>query len=107
MSAEVTSLNFQFLSAYDVQFVRLAALAERYFRDDPNTCLIKLAADATSVRQLTDRLDQAILAKAFRGELVPQDPTDEPAEKLLERIRAERGAAPARRGRGRAQGGVM
>ena len=35
-----------------------------------------------------DKLTQSILAKAFRGELVPQDPNDEPAEKLLERIRA-------------------
>ncbi|MFT4628279.1 MAG: type I restriction enzyme S subunit [Myxococcota bacterium] len=40
-------------------------------------------------------LDQAILAKAFRGELVPQDPTDEPASVLLDRIRAEREANPA------------
>lgn len=37
-----------------------------------------------------DKLTQSILAKAFRGELVPQDPNDEPAEKLLERIKAER-----------------
>jgi type I restriction enzyme S subunit len=36
------------------------------------------------------QLDQSILAKAFRGELVPQDPNDEPASVLLERIRAER-----------------
>ena len=35
-----------------------------------------------------DKLTQSILAKAFRGELVPQDPNDEPADKLLERIRA-------------------
>jgi type I restriction enzyme, S subunit len=36
-----------------------------------------------------DQLDQSILAKAFRGELVPQDPNDEPASALLERIRSE------------------
>ena len=34
-----------------------------------------------------DRLTQSILAKAFRGELVPQDPADEPAAALLARIR--------------------
>lgn len=46
-------------------------------------------------------LDQSIFAKAFRGELVPQDPSDEPASVLLERIRTERAAVgPApRRGR--------
>ncbi|MCT7952947.1 restriction endonuclease subunit S [Ancylothrix sp. C2] len=37
-----------------------------------------------------DQLNQSILAKAFRGELVPQDPNDEPASVLLERIRAGR-----------------
>jgi type I restriction enzyme S subunit len=30
------------------------------------------------------------LAKAFRGELVAQDPNDEPASVLLERIKAEK-----------------
>lgn len=37
-----------------------------------------------------DKLTQSILAKAFRGELVPQDPNDEPASKLLERIKAKK-----------------
>jgi type I restriction enzyme S subunit len=37
-----------------------------------------------------DNLSQSVLAKAFRGELVPQDPNDEPAEKLLERIMEEK-----------------
>jgi type I restriction enzyme S subunit len=35
-------------------------------------------------------LRAAILERAFRGELVPQDPADEPAEALLARIRATR-----------------
>ncbi|TQL24905.1 hypothetical protein FBY55_1880 [Zymomonas mobilis] len=59
-----------------------------------------LAADAASARKLIDHLDQSMLAKAFKGELVPQDPADEPASALLDRIRAERAAAPkAKRGR--------
>jgi type I restriction enzyme, S subunit len=36
-------------------------------------------------------LEQSILERVFRGELVPQDPNDEPASVLLERIRAQRG----------------
>jgi type I restriction enzyme S subunit len=36
------------------------------------------------------RLRQSILKTTFEGKLVPQDPTDEPAEKLLERIKAEK-----------------
>ncbi len=42
-----------------------------------------------AAKKRVDKLTQSILVKAFRGELVPQDPNDEPAEKLLERIRAE------------------
>ncbi|HEY8067225.1 MAG TPA: hypothetical protein VIF40_21235, partial [Methylosinus sp.] len=59
----------------------------------------RIAAEAASARALLDRLDQAILAKAFRGDLVPQDPSDEPAEKLLEKIKAARAAPPARKAR--------
>jgi len=44
----------------------------------------------TEAKKHTDRLTQSLLAKAFRGELVPQDPNDEPASELLKRIQAER-----------------
>lgn len=46
------------------------------------------------------KLNQSVLAKAFRGELVPQDPNDEPASELLARIKAGRTATgtPSRRG---------
>jgi type I restriction enzyme S subunit len=49
------------------------------------------------------RLRQSILKRAFEGRLVPQDPSDEPAERLLERIRVEKAkrAAGQPRGRGR------
>jgi hypothetical protein len=52
--------------------------------------LDRLASEKGSAAALLDRLDRAILAKAFRGELVPQDPNDEPASVLLERVRASR-----------------
>ena len=60
----------------------------------------QLEAKVATAQARIDRLTQSILAKAFRGELVPQDPNDEPASVLLERIQAQRAAAPkAKRGR--------
>jgi type I restriction enzyme S subunit len=67
----------------------------------------QLEARLNAARKVVDRLTPALLAKAFRGELVPQDPNDEPASVLLERIRAARQAEagagkPSRRGRPKA-----
>jgi type I restriction enzyme R subunit len=78
MAPEIVSQNFQFLTAYDRQFVRLTALAERYFRDDPNTSLIKL-------RQFGELLAQEIAARV--GLFSSQD---EPQADLLRRLKVER-----------------
>lgn len=51
--------------------------------------LERISADHTAATKLLPKLDVAILGKAFRGELVPQDPIDEPAHVLLKRIQAE------------------
>lgn len=54
-----------------------------------------------------DRLTQSILAKAFRGDLVPQDPSDESAEMLLARLKTQSAAvtSPKRRRRPKKAGG--
>jgi len=56
--------------------------------------LDRVAADHAAAARLLPKLDAAVLAKAFAGSLVPQDPNDEPASVLLERIKAERETAP-------------
>jgi hypothetical protein len=55
-SMRTEASNFLFLKWHDIQLVRLGALAERYFHDDANTCLIKL-------RQFGELLAQLIAAK--------------------------------------------
>ena len=47
------SANFDFLGTHDAQLVRLGGLAERYFKDDPNTSLIKLRQFGEVLAQLT------------------------------------------------------
>ena len=49
-----------------------------------------LAGEITRASARAARLRQAILKKAFEGKLVPQDPSDEPASVLLQRIRSTR-----------------
>ena len=49
--------NFSVLSQHDEQLLRLGMLAEKYFADDPNTCLLKL-------RQLAESLTQLLAARS-------------------------------------------
>lgn len=102
--------NFTHLQEHDEQLLRVGMLAERYFADDPHTCRLNLRQLAELIVQSVasfvhcvdarfalagriearpatkQRLTSATLSKAFRGHLVPQDPNDEPASKLLERL---------------------
>ena len=67
----------------------------------------RLEARCAAARKQAGQLTPALLAKAFRGELVPQDPADEPAAELLKRLATSRAEAPkARRGKARASTGV-
>lgn len=69
--------------------------------DRISTDLDALEASARRQRQRSSALRRSVLAAAFSGRLVPQDPGDEPAAVLLERIRRDREAAPrGRRARG-------
>ena len=54
-----------------------------------------LRATIVRARHRSRSLRHAVLNTAFRGELVRQDPSDEPALLLLERMRSQRDAAPA------------
>lgn len=62
----------------------------------------RLEARLKAAHAVTERLTPALLAKAFRGELVPQDPNDEPASELLRRLQAQAPMNIAKRGRKRA-----
>lgn len=62
----------------------------------------RIEARANAARNQAQRLSPLVLAKAFRGELVQQDPQDEPASVLLQRLAATQPAkAKASRGRPR------
>ena len=65
--------------------IEIVRLVEQYF-----ALADTLEKNLANAKQRVDNLTQSILAKAFRGELVPQDPNDEPADKLLARIKAAR-----------------
>ena len=83
---------------------RLDAPDPQIFRDDARFALDNLPALTARADQIK-QLRQTILNLAVRGKLVPQDPNDEPASVLLDRIRAERAAAPKpKRGRRPASG---
>ncbi|MEP9399927.1 type I restriction-modification system endonuclease [Mesorhizobium sp. KR2-14] len=78
MEGEMGSANFEFLNEHDRRLVTLGGLAERYFRDDPSTAIVKL-------RQFAELTAKIIAARhaAYRDER-------ESFEETLRRLSYER-----------------
>lgn len=104
-TTNLASINLTLLSRFPVPLPpsieqqRIVAEVERHMS------VIQAAENVVEANvKRAERLRQAILQRAFQGKLVPQDPSDEPASVLLDRIRAERMQAeaggPARRRKG-------
>ena len=88
----------------DIQF-RLPSLAEQQEIVDRATTLLVCADNLerrlTLVEHLVERATPSALAKSFRGELVPQDPNDEPASALLARLQSHQPTTPPSPGKRR------
>ena len=56
----------------------------------------ELYGNQTANMEILDNLFHSLVQRAFKGELNTSDPDDEPVEQLLERIKAEKKAAPQR-----------
>ncbi len=65
--------------------------------DESFDVMESISAWRASMESSLTQLDQSVLSKAFRGKLVPQDPTEEPASELLARIRTTRKTAEAKK----------
>jgi type I restriction enzyme S subunit len=84
-----SNINAKKLGAFPIPFPSQKEQEEIVKRVE---ALFKLAdsmeAKLEATRKRVETLTASILAKAFRGELVPQDPNDQPAAELLQQIKA-------------------
>ena len=90
-SVNLASINLTVLRSFPVPLPPLSeqeALIEAV--EDHLSVIEHLDADLDVKLQSAQALRQSILRHAFTGQLVPQDPSDEPASNLLEQISAER-----------------
>ena len=85
-----SNINAQKLGAFEVPFCQLTEQQEIVRRVED---LLKIADQIEErykkVKAYVDKLAQSILAKAFRGELVPQDTSEEPTTEMLVQIKPE------------------
>jgi type I restriction enzyme S subunit len=102
--AAKSSAGHQRISLSDLRrfAIPLPSLKEQHAVADRVRALLSGARRIAGTNvQLTDSLstlEASVLSRAFRGNLVPQDPSEEPASELLERIREERVGAPTASG---------
>jgi type I restriction enzyme S subunit len=90
-TAGIYKINQGHIGKFIIPVMSLAEQEELISRlDEILSKVDALEADIEISLRNTDVLRQSILKKAFSGQLVPQDPHDEPASVLLERIHAER-----------------
>lgn len=103
-TTNLASLNLTTLKRFPVPVLPLDEQRQIVAEVERRLSLIDAIVEAiASAQRRSAALRRSILERAFRGELVPQDPSDEPASALLERIRAERAGSerPLRRRPGR------
>ena len=95
-TTNLASINLSVLSSFPVPLPPLAE-QRRIVAEVEQRLSVAQKAEASVEANLrrVERLRQSILKHAFSGKLVPQDPNDEPASALLERIRVEREASHA------------
>ena len=97
-TTNLASLNLTALKSFPVPAPPLAEQREIVAKLQSNrTNEHRLRTEITRAENHLAALRRSILATAFSGKLVPQDPDDEPASVLLQRIAAYRPAKPARR----------
>lgn len=88
------NLNLSKVKEFEIPLPSLAEQAEIVRRVEALFALAdRIEARCTAARAQSQRLTPLVLAKAFRGELVPQDPNDEPASDLMVRIGLAKTAA--------------
>jgi len=103
-TAGIYKINQRHVSSFLLPLPSLSEQAEIVQRLEPAMSAINRIADDIDFNlQKSEALRQSILKKAFSGQLVPQDPSDEPASVLLERIRAENAALAKTKAKPRAK----